>query len=140
MRDAGERRMARDDGAAAVEFALVVIPLLLIVFGLIQFGLYFFQYQGTAAAAREGARQAAVGKSCLEIETLTRSASPGGAATVVTTTLDGSPQVGENVVVTASVPAINIGFPLVPIPSVTITQDGVARIEVVNSTWPVSGC
>lgn len=45
-----------DHGAAAVEFALVVIPLLLIVFGIIEFGLIFAQNQALGNGARQGAR------------------------------------------------------------------------------------
>jgi len=51
-----------DDGAAAVEFALVSTLLFLLLFGLIEFGIGFFTQQGAAAAAREAARRAAVGQ------------------------------------------------------------------------------
>ena len=43
-------------GAAAVEFALVVPLLFLILFGTIQYGLYFFDAQGTRNGVREAAR------------------------------------------------------------------------------------
>jgi Flp pilus assembly protein TadG len=56
------RRRARDDrGSSAVEFALVMTPLLMIVFGIIQYGLYFWAMQGGADAGRQAARLAAVG-------------------------------------------------------------------------------
>ena len=52
----------RDDrGAAAVEFALVAMPLLLILFGIIQYGFLFYQIQGSAAASKEAARWASQG-------------------------------------------------------------------------------
>ena len=51
-----------DEGAAAVEFALVSILLFLLIFGLVEFGLGYFTEQGAAAAAREAARRAAVGQ------------------------------------------------------------------------------
>lgn len=47
-------------GAAAVEFALVVPMLLLILFSIIYFSLYFNAKQGVQAAAREGARVASL--------------------------------------------------------------------------------
>jgi len=50
----------RERGAAAVEFALVLVPLLLILFGTIYFALYFNARQGAQAAAREGARVASL--------------------------------------------------------------------------------
>ena len=51
----------REDGAAAVEFALIVSVLVLLIFGMLQFGLAFFQLQNLRVATREGARVAAVG-------------------------------------------------------------------------------
>jgi Flp pilus assembly protein TadG len=53
-------RLRRQDGAAAVEFALIVSVLVMLLFGMLQFGLAFFQLQNLRAAAREGARIGAV--------------------------------------------------------------------------------
>src|SRR5215467_7444086 len=50
-----------DRGAAAVEFALVSVLLFTLLFGIIQYGFLFFQYQAAAATAHEGARLAALG-------------------------------------------------------------------------------
>jgi Flp pilus assembly protein TadG len=52
--------MARQDGAVAVEFALIAPILILILVGVIQFGIVYSQYQVLQGAAREGARCAAV--------------------------------------------------------------------------------
>jgi Flp pilus assembly protein TadG len=49
----------RQRGAAAVELALVLIPLLVIVLGAIDWGYYFYVRQMATNAAREGARAAA---------------------------------------------------------------------------------
>ena len=49
-----------DRGAAAVEFALVVPLLLLLVFGIIDYGRFFFDSVSLRQGAREGARQAVV--------------------------------------------------------------------------------
>jgi Flp pilus assembly protein TadG len=59
----GRLGRADDEGAAAVEFALISILLFMLLFGLIQYGMAFFQLQATTHAAREGARLAAVGVS-----------------------------------------------------------------------------
>jgi hypothetical protein len=60
---------ARDTGAAAVEFALVSVLLLTLLFGIIQYAYFFFQSQGASATARETARLAAVGvSSCQNFE------------------------------------------------------------------------
>jgi Flp pilus assembly protein TadG len=58
---AGERRRARaDSGAALVEFALVSVLLLTIVFAIINFGLILSFKQDMTRAAAEGARAGAV--------------------------------------------------------------------------------
>lgn len=56
------RRRDRDQGgAAAVEFALIALPLFLIIFGAIQYGYHYWSLQTAAASARELARELAVG-------------------------------------------------------------------------------
>jgi hypothetical protein len=54
------RRRCSDDGAAAVEFALVVPLLVLILFGIISYGMMLSLRQTLSQAAAEGARAAAV--------------------------------------------------------------------------------
>lgn len=56
------RRAAGEGGAAAVEFALVSIPLLVLLFGMVQYGFYFWAMQGGSDIARSAARMAAVGR------------------------------------------------------------------------------
>ncbi len=50
----------RDDGATAVEFALVAPVLLLLVFGIIEYGLWFSDSLATRQGVREAARQGVV--------------------------------------------------------------------------------
>ena len=50
-------------GAAAVEMAIVLPILILLVFGIVEFSIYFNRLQGLQAAAREGARVAALPQS-----------------------------------------------------------------------------
>jgi len=52
------RRLRCDDGAELIEFALVFPLLLLVLFGIIDFGLLFQRYEAVTNAAREGARVA----------------------------------------------------------------------------------
>jgi Flp pilus assembly protein TadG len=56
------RRARGDDdrGAAAVEFAMILPILLLLVFGIVQFSIAYNRQQGLHAAAREGARIASL--------------------------------------------------------------------------------
>jgi Flp pilus assembly protein TadG len=64
MRATAERRVTRrgQDGQALVEFALVLPFLLMILIGIIQFGVLFNQYLTLTDAVRAGARQAAVSR------------------------------------------------------------------------------
>ena len=50
------RRLRSDTGAVAVEFAIVLIPLLLILMGILDFGRAYTQQLSLSAAAREGVR------------------------------------------------------------------------------------
>jgi Flp pilus assembly protein TadG len=54
------RRLQRDEGASAVEFALVALLLITLLTGLMQFGFFFMQYLEVVHAAREGARWASL--------------------------------------------------------------------------------
>jgi len=51
---------ADEDGAAVVEFALVLPLLLLIIWGIIEIGRAFYTINNAASAAREGARLGAI--------------------------------------------------------------------------------
>ncbi len=84
----------RDDrGASAVEFALVMPFLLLIVFGLIQYGLYFFSSQTGSNTINVAARQLTVGNcdTAAELNTLVNNrlgSAQVGTATVTRTYYD----------------------------------------------------
>ena len=52
------RLRRRQEGAAAVEFAICLIPLMLIVGGIIDFGQLWYMESTLATASREGARYA----------------------------------------------------------------------------------
>ena len=73
------RRLIRDPerGAAAVEFALVVPILIMLVFGIIAFGRGYHAKVELTGAVREGARALALGKSTGEAQTATIEAAPG---------------------------------------------------------------
>ena len=63
MRDRAARRMRdsrSEDGQSLVEFALVLFPLMLVLLGIMQFGLIFNAYVTVANAAREGARAGSI--------------------------------------------------------------------------------
>lgn len=57
------RVSANDQGSGLAEFALVLPILLVLVFGIIEFGIAFNRAQAVEAAAREGARLASLSTS-----------------------------------------------------------------------------
>jgi len=75
---------ARDRGTAAVEFALVLPVLLLIVFGIIDFGRALNAQIELTGAAREGVRLAALGSSNAAIQAQAAAAAPGLSGVTVT--------------------------------------------------------
>lgn len=148
----GRRRARRDEGgASAVEFALVLIPLLWLIFGLIQYGWYFYAMQSGSSAVGDAARRMAVGncQTVAQVQTLlknhlgaaTTASTSGAISTTVTyTKADGTStsapgEVGGAVTVTATFPTLNMHFPLIPIPNNgSVTRTNVARIEDTNSS------
>jgi len=61
LRRAPRQLRRSDDGASAVEFALISIPLFLLLFGIVAVGLALFAQITAQQVAREAARVAAVG-------------------------------------------------------------------------------
>jgi Flp pilus assembly protein TadG len=70
------RRKDGDRGAAAVEFALVLPILLLLVFGIIDFGRALNAQLTITQAAREGVRLAALGYPAAEVQARADAAAP----------------------------------------------------------------
>lgn len=139
-------RRRDDSGAAAVEFAIIATLLFLLLFGILQYGLYFWAYQSGAHAAREGARRSAVGPHCTTLQAYVEDrvggAAPGpitvarnfakGESNVGPTPGD---EVGDVVEVTVTFDAINLNIPLIPLPSGgTITEVAKSRIENLPTT------
>jgi Flp pilus assembly protein TadG len=51
-----KKKLSEQRGAALVELAIVIIPLILILFGTVEFGLLLYNQQVITNASREGAR------------------------------------------------------------------------------------
>lgn len=76
-----------DRGAELIEFAIVTPLLLLLVFGIADFGLMFQRYEVLTNAAREGARVAALpGYASADVQNRVTQYLTGSAVTPVTTT------------------------------------------------------
>lgn len=72
----GQGLSRRDErGASAVEFALIVLPLLVVLFGFIDFARAFNAQQAVTASAREGVRIVALGGT--DAEAVSRAQSAG---------------------------------------------------------------
>ena len=107
------RRLLRkrgEKGASLVEFAMVAPFLILLLFGIIEFAWVFATNLDVKHGAREGARITAVntpdtGNVDLAAEICSRMNIVGSdTATTITWASDGTPAVGEGVIVTVSTP------------------------------------
>ena len=96
------KKLRGEDGAAAVEFALVVSLLFVLLFGIMEFGLAFFELQNLRSATREGARAAAIGGDADEISAALAAGSsgtlPDGFAGYTLTPSDGCADSGTELV------------------------------------------
>jgi Flp pilus assembly protein TadG len=97
-------RHARDRGATAVEFALLFPLLMLILFGIIDFGRALNAQITLTQAAREGARLEALGEP--NVQAATQAAATGLSPVTVTVTTACPPGAGptSNAVVSVSYP------------------------------------
>lgn len=92
----------QEQGAVAIEFALLLPTLLAFVFGIIEFGVAFNAQITVTSAAREGARELALGGTAAEVEARVESAAPSldPALITVTATSPCTPGQPSTVVVT----------------------------------------
>ena len=85
-----KRGMSQDEcGAIAIEFALVAPVLLTLLFGIMQFGFYFYAQASVNNAVREAARQLAVGAATVGGSTLCDATTSGTAEAAACNSLTG---------------------------------------------------
>lgn len=120
----------RENGAAAVEFALVLPILVALLLGMIQLSWYFFVANGASSSAREAARRIVVGD-CWggEFQPFVERQAP-------TTTAAGytpadlsadSVSVGDPITITVTADASIVSF--IPGFPTTVTREFTARLE-----------
>jgi len=128
-------------GAAALEFGLVIPVVLMLIFGIIQYGFMYWSLQTASATAREAARSLIVGTT--EACTLDRAeeladnpAVGGGAPAAVARYLDADgaptsgPVEGGMVEVEVSLTTLNLNMPFLPLPDGgNVVQTAEARVE-----------
>jgi hypothetical protein len=137
------RRPARDSGAAAVEFALVMPLLFLLIIGIIQYGYGFFQLQAAQSTIREAARSAALGiDTCDDWAAVVRDAAEGngmaaGAVQSIRLDFDNDigtdvpPERGDSLTATLTY-APSLDFSLIPYPD-TLTRRARTTVEDVGA-------
>lgn len=122
------RRITAEDGAAAVELAFVLPVLLLVLFGLVEFGRAYNAQIALTGAAREGARVMAVVNDPAAARTATAAAAPSLNPTLSAASIAITPascQAGQTVTLTATHP-VTFSTPLFGT-TVTLTGKGVMR-------------
>jgi Flp pilus assembly protein TadG len=134
--------LRREEGAAAVEFALIVGLLAILIFGLLEYGLAFWQVQNLRAAAREGARVAAVGGDTTAIRSAMSTSSAGslpsaGSWSFAQSNTCSNDTAGEPVTITinnaslsgAVQEAFSVSIPFLPPITLNPTLSGTFRCE-----------
>jgi Flp pilus assembly protein TadG len=125
-------RLQRQDGQAFVEFAIVLPLLVLLVFGITQFGLAFRNHLAITDAARVAARAAAVKRTsnpCGAATTAIQNTVSAGQWAQVSSriTCTAGPNVGDQVKITINYP-YSIGLPGVSA-SGNLTSSATERLE-----------
>jgi Flp pilus assembly pilin Flp len=142
--------MARRDqeGAAAVEFALLLPLLVLLLFGMIEFGLAFNTRIQATNAAREAARRAVVGIDDWNDvgglpfwQAVRQDAGVGSISNCVLSTSPAVPVIGGTLTVTFDYP-LNLRIPFMPNPPSWQTGQAQAsmRIEQLSVPGGPGGC
>lgn len=117
-------RRDQDRGAAMVEFALVLPILLLLVFGIIEFGRAYNVQTSITAAARQGARVMALQNNSAQAKTAAQSAAASLGLTIS--------QISVTDCVTGGTTTATVTYPMTFITgffgsSITLTGKGVMR-------------
>jgi Flp pilus assembly protein TadG len=135
---------AGEDGATAVEFALVMLPLVVLIFGLVQYSLYFWAMQGGSDVARNAARTASVGNpaDCASfkagvVSQINKLTGSGATATITRTYTKQSAsavQVGDTVTVSVKFRSVDLHFPFIPfIHNGMVSSSAESRVDYVPS-------
>ena len=123
--------LKKEKGASAVEFALILTPLIILIFAIFQFGILFNNWIALTYAAREGARLAAVD---LYDEAKVRERAPSVEINSVTVNYPYGEEIGSPVTVTVIGKVLNFALPLVPgsQKSISLTSSATLMIEDKN--------
>ena len=141
-RSRGER------GATALEFGLVAPLLMMLVFGLIQYGYMFWALTTASANAREAARKLVVGQdwaTCVEPKVEEHAGQPALSTVAATyrwtdaggTTLARPVHRGDYVEVTVAYDTLDLHFPFLPMPNGgRVEETALKQVENVPDSPP----
>ena len=124
----------QERGQSVAEFALVLPLLMLVLLGIVQFGMVFKQYITLTDAVREGARKAAVARhrsdrvSHVQSAVVTAGGDLGATFTTGNVNVTSTWNHGEDVVVRATSP-FNINIIGIVVHSGTMTSTATERVE-----------
>ena len=95
-------RQRRERGASAVEFAIILPLMLLMIGGITDFGRAYYTQITLTNATREGARAAVVGVDATGVQARTRAAMPSSLSMITSVPPVACGAAGSNVTVTAT--------------------------------------
>ena len=120
----------KEKGAAAVEFALILIPLIVLIFAIFQFGIVFNNWIALTHAAREGARLSAVAEDETTVKEAVINRAPTVRISEADIIIDNPNIVGMPVTVTVTGEVINFELPLVGSRPILLTSSATLRVEM----------
>ena len=130
MRRRSLKIIKKENGASAVEFAIILPILVMIVFGIFEFGIAYNNWIALTHAAREGARLAAVDQ---YDEQRVRDSAPSVKIQSITVDRDpdhdGDSLIGEPLSVTVTGFVLNIEIPFVGSWPIRLSSTATMRIE-----------
>ena len=123
------KKTRNEKGAAAVEFALLLPILVIIVFGIIYIGPLYYVWIELSHAARDGARLAAVGHKSSYIETQVKNMVPSIQSITIDPLIPEDRIVGEKVKITVTGVPLHVTIPFVYSGYKQLTATAEMRVE-----------
>lgn len=142
LRQPGDRGKRGQRGSVAVEFALIMPIFCVLIFGVIQYGWYFYAMQSGTSAVGDTLRRLSVGACQTQSVRDTYLKNDLGAALSGSIASDAvsykdtggttsaTPVQGGSVTLTVTFPTLNLHFPFIPLPGGgSVTRAQTARVE-----------
>jgi hypothetical protein len=130
-------RARSERGTVTIEFALVFPVVFAVMFGIIQYGIYFWGRSTAAASARESARELAVGTdwTCSHNEAVDKANGAGSGSVVTMRYVNASNKAVIGDLVEVTVTTKSLAPNLLPLPgNGAITEVATARVSNIPTT------